>query len=236
MSVIIPAYNEAERLPLTLIDIERFLSKKKYRWEIVVADDGSTDNTREIVKKFSQFIKNIKLASNGLNKGRGAAIRLGMAAARGDFLVCMDADNSTKAEEIDKTISLLKKGYGVVVGSRFVKGSRIDKNLPLARRMAEFFLIRLSRILFLAGGVQDVFCGFKCFSEKAAGKIFSVAAIDGWAADTEILSLAKKFGYKIKEVPIFWNHDSRSKMRFIDYWGFVCQTFKIRKKLWSNTI
>ncbi len=171
LSVIIPAYNEAKRLPLTLIDIDKHLDEQEYSYEIIVVNDGSTDDTAEIVRRFIPLINNLKLIDNQENKGKGAVVRQGMLSAKGLWRLFMDADNSTSIVEFNKMIPYFKSGYSVVIGSRDVKGARLMPPQPFYKRILGNIGNLIIQI-FLVPGIWDTQCGFKCLSEEAAEKIF----------------------------------------------------------------
>jgi len=227
LSIIIPAYNEAESLPLTLIDIDRHLSKVEYSSEIIVVNDGSTDGTREIVERFSHLIKNLRLIDNNENHGKGYVVRKGMLAARGNFRVFMDADNSTSIDHFDKAFPYLREGYDIVIGSRALKDSKLKPPQPLIKRLVG----KLGNIFIRLVGLSqfhDTQCGFKCFSEEAAEKIFRLAQIDRWAFDVEILFLAKILNLKIKEIPVVWVNNFRTLVNFTDYFKTLVDVVKIK--------
>ncbi|MHB9019487.1 MAG: dolichyl-phosphate beta-glucosyltransferase [Minisyncoccota bacterium] len=233
LSVIIPAHNEAKRLPLTLIDIDKHLDEQEYSYEIIVVNDGSTDDTAEIVRRFVPLIANLRLIDNEENKGKGAAVRCGMLEAKGLWRLFMDADNSTSVVEFNKMIPYFKSGYDVVIGSRGVKGSRKMPAQPFYKDISG----RLGNLviqLFLLPGIWDSQCGFKCFSEDAAKRIFSLIKIERWGFDAESLALAKVFKYKIKELPVFWMNDLRTKVKFKDYLHVLFETVKVRWWLWRD--
>ena len=224
LSVVIPAYNEAKRLPLTLIDLDRHLSAKEFSYDITVVVSPGTDNTLEILKRFETIIKNLKVIPLIENQGRGLAVKTGMRAAKGNWRLVMDADNSTTIMEFEKMQPYLAD-YDILIGSRHVSGSQTDTPPPQGRRIIEAVGTWMLR-KFIAPGIHDTDCGFKCFSATTADKLFTLATSNGWTLDAEILSLALKAGYKIKEVPILWsyqtamNHDKRPYMKiFGEYLG-----------------
>ncbi|RJQ29583.1 glycosyltransferase family 2 protein [Candidatus Parcubacteria bacterium] len=231
LSIIIPAYNEAERLPATLVDIDKYLSTASYSSEILVINDGSKDNTAEIVTKMSAMVKNLKLVDNKVNRGKGAVVRQGMLVAQGDIRLFTDADNSTSMNHLDKMLPYVKEGFDVVIGSRAVKGSKLDPPQPIYRqipgKIGNFIIQTL-----LLWGIWDTQCGFKAFTARAAERIFERAKISGWGFDVEILSLAKKMGYRIKEVPIIWKNNPFSHLGPSAYLKTLIETFKIRLWLW----
>lgn len=234
LSIIIPAYNEAERLPLTLVDMDKRLSSVKYSYEILVINDGSTDNTAEIVRKMTSAIKNLKLIDNRINQGKGGVVKQGMLLAKGEYRLFTDADNSTSIDHFEKMIPYLTPddtsvvgGYDVVIGSRAIKGSKLEPPQPFYRQL----LGKLSNIIIQivnVPGIWDTQCGFKAFSEKAAEKIFSVSKINGWGFDIEALALARHFGYRTKEFPVHWVNDAKSHVKLSAYLKTFVENAKIR--------
>ncbi|MEK7195184.1 MAG: dolichyl-phosphate beta-glucosyltransferase [Patescibacteria group bacterium] len=243
LSVIIPAYNEAERLPGTLIDMDKRLSEAPYSYEILVVNDGSKDKTAEVVTNMAKAIKNLKLIDNDVNKGKGGVVKQGMLAAKGQIRLFTDADNSTSIDQFNSMVPYFsagggsayggKNGYDVVIGSRAVKGSRLDPPQPIYRQIPGKTGNLIIQVLLLPG-IWDTQCGFKAFTAEAAEKIFSKSMIVGWGFDVEVLSLAKKLGYRIKEVPVHWVNDLRSHVGASAYLKVLLETFKIRLWLWMN--
>lgn len=210
LSVVIPAFNEAKRLPLTLIDIDRHLSQKEFSYDITVVVSPSSDNTLEILKRFETIIKNLKVIPLIENQGRGLAVRTGMLSAKGNWRLIMDADNSASVMEFEKMQPYLDE-YEILIGSRYISGGQMEPAPPTMQRALEVIGNWLIRT-FIAKGVRDTGCGFKCFSAATADKLFSAAQSNGWALDAEVLSLALKSGYKVKEIPIFWSYQSGSNL------------------------
>jgi glycosyltransferase involved in cell wall biosynthesis len=244
LSVVIPSFNEAERLPNTLIAIDAYLSKVPYAYEIFVVNDGSKDNTAEIVRKMSIDIKNLALIDNEENKGKGAAVREGMLAARGKFRLFMDADNSTGIDHFEKMIPRFadgagfsseggERGYDVVIGSRAVPGARLDPPQPAVKRIlgkGSNLIIQITNI----PGIWDTQCGFKAFTSLAAETIFSLSRIDGWGFDIELLALARALHYQTDEIPVYWVNDPGSRVRLSSYLKVLAEDVKIRWWLWTN--
>ncbi len=233
LSVVIPAYNEAKRLPLTLIDIDKHLQEQEYSYEILVVNDGSTDATAEIVRRFSSLIDNLKLVDNLENHGKGWVVRQGMLAAKGTWRLFMDADNSTSVVEFNKMIPYFKGGYEVVIGSRDVKGAKLSPPQAFYKRwlgdLGNLFIQAL-----VLPKIWDTQCGFKCFSDEAAEKIFRLTKIDRWGFDVEALAIAKAMGYQIKEMPVFWVNDTRSHVSAKAYLQVLWEVVKVRWWLWRN--
>lgn len=227
LSVVIPAYNEAKRLPLTLIDVDRHLRKADYSYEIIVVNDGSKDSTAEIVSRFSNLMKGLKLIDNKENHGKGFVVRQGMLEAKGTLRLFMDADNSTSVDQFDKMLPYFKEGYDVVIGSRDIKGAELVPPQPFYKRMLGNIGNLIIQALLLPG-IWDTQCGFKCFSEEAAVKIFSIAKISRWGFDVEALALAKRMNYRIKEIPVRWVNDPYSHVKFYSYLSALWDVLKVR--------
>lgn len=231
LSVIIPAYNEEKRLPKTLKEISEYLARQKYQSEVIVVNDGSKDKTAEIVREFQKTVSNLKLIDNKINQGKGAVVRQGLLSAQGNFRLFTDADNSTPLSEIEKFWSEFEKGADIVIGSREIKGAILDPPQPLYRRfLGECFKI-FRKIIIGLWEIQDTQCGFKCFKKEVVERIMPKCKIDRFAFDPEILILAKKAGYKIKEVPIYWRNDPESKVKLRSVVKMALDLLKIRINL-----
>jgi len=231
LSVIVPAYNEEKRLPATLSDIDRYLSKQNYDYEIIVVSDGSTDNTVEIVKNLMAKNKNLRILDYKENKGKGFGVRQGMLEAKGEFRLFTDADNSTSIDQVEKMWPYFNESYDIVIGSRDVKGAILDPPQPLYRRLLGEIFGLLTNILCGTWGIKDSQCGFKGFTKKSAENIFPKCKIDRFAFDPEILIIGKKLGYKIREMPVHWKNDPKSKVKFKSMIKMGLDLLKIRWNL-----
>ncbi len=230
LSVIIPAYNEAHRLPKTLKEIDKYLIRQSYDYEIIVVNDGSKDKTAKVVGKLFPEIKNLRLIDNKENHGKGYVVRQGMLEAKGDYRLFTDADNATSIEQVEKMWPEFKKGYEIVIGSRDIKGAVIA--VPQAwyrRKLGDIFNL-IVQIISGLWGIWDTQCGFKGFTRKAVEEIFPKCQIDRWSFDVEILVIAKKLKYKIKEIPITWINDPESKVKFK---GMVNMLLEILQIKWN---
>jgi len=217
---------------LTLIDINKYLSSVDYDYEIIVADDGSRDATVETVKRFHNLIKNLRVIENKKNHGKGWVVRQGMLGAEGRWRLFLDADNATSVDQFSKMIPFLHD-YQIIIGSRDIKGAKLVPAQPFYRRWLGNIGNLVIQLLLLPG-IWDTQCGFKCFSEEAALKIFPLLKTSRWAFDVEALVLGKKLGYKIKEIPVVWVNDSRSKVKASAYFQVLWEVKKIRWWLWLN--
>lgn len=227
LSIIVPAYNEAERVPLTLLDIDKRLSEADFSYEILVVNDGSTDNTAEIVSKMAKTIPHLVLIDNKKNQGKGGAVRDGMLAAKGQYRIFTDADNSTSIDQFEPMLPFFKDGYEVVIGSRAVKGARLTPPQPFHRRI----LGRVSNLIIQAvnvPGIWDTQCGFKAFTAEAARRIFPLSRINGWGFDIELLALARSLGFRVREMPVHWVNDTASHVKLSAYLKVFIENVKIR--------
>lgn len=234
LSVIIPAYNEEERLPNTLKEIDEYLRQQSYESEILVASGGSTDRTCEVTKNLMGEIKNLKLLDLKESKGKGFVVREGMLVAQGEYRIFTDADNSTPLNEVEKMWSEFEKGFDIVIGSRDIKGAVLDPPQLWQRRLTGELFKLVRKIIVGLWEIQDSQCGFKCFTKKAAETIFPKCLIDRFSFDAEVLLIAKKLGFKIKEVPIYWKNDIYSKVKFKSMIDMALDLIVIRKNLISG--
>lgn len=226
ISIVIPAFNEEERLPLSLRKILDYFENRDETKEIIVVDDGSTDNTTAIITK--EF-PNVNLIKLGKNSGKGAAIRKGMLSANGNFILFCDADLSTPIYEIDKLSAKLNNGFDIAIGSRALDPSLIKLHQPFYREFMGKTFNKIVQVLTFAG-ISDTQCGFKMFKKDIAHKLFAQSVIDGFSFDVEILYLAHKANYKIAEVPVEWYNDAKTKVNpVIDSTKMLLEIFKIRK-------
>lgn len=233
LSIIVPAYNEAERIPATLLDMDKRLEHAPYSYEILVVNDGSKDNTAEVVRNMAKAVKNLKLIDNTENKGKGGVVRQGMLLAKGVIRIFTDADNSTSIDQFDQTIPLFKEGYQVVVGSRAAKGAKLDPPEPWWRELIGKALNLLVQALLLPG-IWDTQCGFKAFTAEAAQKVFEKSRLAGWGFDFEALALAKRMGYRIAQVPVHWVNDAKSHVKVSGGVQFLRDLALVRIWLWTG--
>ena len=209
LSIVIPAYNESERIIPTIGAIASYVSDMGFEWELIVADDGSKDNTVKLLQDLG-FV-NLQVLIADKNGGKGSAVQRGMLAAKGDYVLFSDADNSTPIQEINKMLATIKnEGFDVVVGSRATDGAS-ETNKSILRHILSNGLRMMVKYL-LGINVRDTQCGFKLFTEKAAKHLFSTQTITGFSFDLEILYLASKFNYKVSEVPVTWMDAPGSKV------------------------
>lgn len=232
LSVVIPAYNEETRLGPTLEQIVDYCERDQGRYEVVVVDDGSSDSTVEVARSIEAPTGEIRVIELGVNRGKGAAVRTGMLAARGDQVLFSDADLATPIEEVAKLQAKLAEGYDVAIGSRAVDGADIRVRQHPIRELAGRTFNVLVRVLVM-GGIKDTQCGFKLFTRDAATYLFTKAEMDGFVFDVEVLYLAKN-KYRVAEVPVIWHHVEESRVsRMAGAQTFV-DLARVRLKHWRS--
>ena len=212
ISLVIPAFNEERRLATTLVGAWDYLKGAFSSYEILLIDDGSTDATADLGYQFTRLNPAIRVLRTGRNRGKGAAVRLGVTNARGRLLLYADADGASRIDHLARLLAAVDEGADVAVGSRALTapGTRVRK---LWHRHAVGRIFNLLANLLAAPGIRDTQCGFKLFRAEAARAIFARQAIDGYAFDVEILMLAFQLGHRVVEVPIDWTHIPGSKVR-----------------------
>ncbi|MGL4304938.1 MAG: dolichyl-phosphate beta-glucosyltransferase [Mycobacteriaceae bacterium] len=201
ISVVVPTYNEEIRILPTVGAIATHMSSRSQPWELIIADDGSTDRTVGLLSELG--LANMKVLVAERNGGKGSAVRRGIQAARGDFVLFADADQSTPIEQIEQFLAeCTSGGCDVVIGSRAVAGSAVRGKSLLRRILSR----GLRTFVFALTGLRitDTQCGFKLFTAQAAQQLFSSQVVDGFSFDLEVLYLAKKAGLKVREVPVQW--------------------------------
>src|SRR5690242_7482262 len=208
-SIVVPAYNERARIGGTLEQIVDHLKQNAWAAEIVVVDDGSRDDTYNLVSQFALEHPQVRVIQNPGNQGKGYSVRNGMLNARGEVLLFTDADLSSPIAEATKLFAALDRGADVAIGSRWIDPSLQFQRQSLKRRiMSRTFNLYLRALLGFS--YRDTQCGFKAFTRRAAHMIFPLQQITRWGFDAEILYLAHRFHLKAAEVPVAWGHDERS--------------------------
>ena len=233
LSVVVPAYNEAYRLPNTLRRLHEYLAASSLTYEILVDLDGPTDATFDVVKRLSSEIECLKIIDRRSNRGKGYTVKEGMLAARGQIRLFTDADNSTDIVHFDKMKPLFDQGCDIVIASRN------EMDAPGAVQVVSQAWYKRAigrlgnRIVQIAAvpGIWDTQCGFKAFRAEAAERIFSQTTVDRWGFDIEVLALAQRLKYKIGIVPALWLNDDRSHVRMLDYLHVLGDTFTVRRNL-----
>lgn len=208
LSIIIPAHNEQNRLPDTLEQVFRFLNERSFTSEVIVVENGSSDRTYEVAQQFARQHQNLRVIQS--ERGKGAAVQRGMLAAQGQYRFMCDADLSMPVEEIIKFIPPALEDFDIAIASREAKGA-VRYNEPSYRHIGGRGINFIIQALILPG-LNDTQCGFKLFRAEVAQDLFSRQTLHGWSFDIELLYIARRHGYRIKEIPIHWYHFSDSKV------------------------
>jgi dolichyl-phosphate beta-glucosyltransferase len=211
LSVIIPAYNEAERIGPTLERVLAWGAGLGQTFDIIVVDDGSSDSTVEVASQFGQPVRVLK---NGSNRGKGYSVRHGVLDSRGTYVLFSDADLSTPIEDYDGLFAAIMSGNDIAVGSRALEDSNVTLHQPYYREAMGRTFNRIVRGLAVPG-IMDTQCGFKLFKGEVARELFAALTIEGFAFDVEVLFVAIRRGYRIAEVPVSWANDERSRVHAV---------------------
>lgn len=210
-SIVIPAYNERERIGATLERVLEHVAQQGWSAEVLVVNDGSRDDTAEIVRAYAARSPRVRLLENPGNRGKGYSVRHGMIAAAGNVLLFTDADLSAPITEAGKLFAALRGGAEVAIGSRWLQRELQVEKQPLYRQAAGRIFNQMLRAV-LGLRYKDTQCGFKAFTRRAAAAIFPLQRIERWGFDPEILFIAERLGLAVAEVPVEWAHDERSKI------------------------
>lgn len=219
LSIVIPAYNELDNLDKGILDdADCYLKTKKYDWEVIIVDDGSTDGSAEKISSWIKSHPGWSLIKNP-HQGKAASVKTGIIKAKGDYILFTDFDQATPLSEVEKLLPFIKKDYQIAIGSREVKGSR-RLNEPWHRHlMGKVFNFAVQTIVI--GGIHDTQCGFKLFTNQAAKDLFNNLIVYGngiekqaftGAFDVELLYIAQKRGFGIAEVPVSWRHVTTNRV------------------------
>lgn len=211
LSLVVPVYNEEKRFKKGLDTYFTYLTKQKYNWEIILVNDGSTDQTLDLVSEYIKNKKNVNFISYNQNRGKGYAICAGVKAALGEYILFADIDNSVPIETIESFFDLFKSGSTVIIGSRRVNGAFISKHQSLLREtLGRGFTLLVN--LLIDSKIKDATCGFKAFKNSTAQKIFNKITIYDWAFDAEIIYICRKYKIKIAQAPVVWTDVKGSKV------------------------
>ena len=237
LSIIIPAFNEQDRIPVTLTSIADYLAGAAWNAEVIVVDDGSTDQTVAIVEAMSYRFDRLRVLKSPFNGGKGRAVRLGMLAGVGRKRLFLDADNSTDVSELDRLLAAADSEPvepAVVIGSIAHHREFVGRQQSILRRLLGRTGNRIIQRAVLPG-IEDSQRGFKVFSADAADRIFAKCRVDGWAFDVEALAIARAYGYHVLEVPVNWSHCDNSRVRPGSYLQTLGDVMQIRHDLRTDS-
>jgi dolichyl-phosphate beta-glucosyltransferase len=213
-SIVIPAYNESARIGETLAHVLECVHKSGWQAEVIVVNDGSRDNTAAIIQEFAAKDPIVRLIENPGNRGKGFSVRNGILHAAGDIVMFTDADLSAPMEEAERLFDAIREGCDIAIGSRWLERKRQTIQQPLYRQFFGRCFNAVTRTI-IGLPFADTQCGFKAFRRHAAQTIFQLQRIERWGFDPEILFIALKRGYSIREVPVTWGHDERSRISYL---------------------
>jgi dolichyl-phosphate beta-glucosyltransferase len=232
LSVIIPSYKEGERIGRTLLEIEKYFNDKNYEWEIVVVVDGSPDNTAEIARNYMSRVRNLRVIDNKENHGKGYVVRQGLLEAKGKLRLFMDADGSTSITHLDKFLPEFKNGYDAVIGSRDIEGAFVQIHQAKYKEIMGDMGNWAIRIVLGLWKYPDTQCGFKILTDKAAEAVASRMVIDRFGFDYELIKLALKLGFKVKQLPVRWLNEEGSTVTLTGPNGYIQVFIDLFKTKW----
>lgn len=229
LSIVVPAFNEAAVIEQTVETLCRYVADHGLAAEIIVVDDGSTDETAALAEQaLSRWPLPSRVLRLNPNEGKATAVRKGMLEARGDLLLMTDADLSTPVEELPKLMQAVGEGADIAIASRAVRGARLDPPQPFVRLLVGKAYGLVRRLIILPR-IADSQCGFKLFTREAARDAFSRQTTKSWAFDAEVLYIAHRLGYRIAEVPVVWRNRPQSKVRVMrDLWKVLRDLLAVR--------
>ncbi len=236
LSVIVPAFNEERELSENIKKYNDYLRRQNYQYEIIIVNDGSTDNTADIAGRLESETPELRLIDNQINRGKGAAVSQGLLAARGEYRLFIDADNATSIDHVDKIWPQFKAGSDIVIGSRNPRdaaGAHQTKKQFLLKRVLGICGNRIFQFLIFPG-IWDTQCGFKAFTKTAVESIIPKATIGRWLFDIEILSIARQYNYNISKIPVHWANRSFSRVGVRGYFIAIFELLKIKFNLWKK--
>ncbi len=213
-AIVIPAYNERARIVPTLEAVVACVRHHGWDAEVIVVNDGSTDDTADLVRRFALTAPEVRLMENPCNRGKGYSVRSGLLHAQGEIAMFTDADLSSPIEEAERLFKAIAEGADIAIGSRWLETSRQTHRQPLYRQIFGRCFNLLTRMVMRLP-YADTQCGFKAFTREAAQTVFQLMTIERWGFDPEILFIARKRHFRVKEVPVSWGHDARTRISYL---------------------
>jgi glycosyltransferase involved in cell wall biosynthesis len=213
-SIVIPAYNESARIPATLDSVLACVRNHGWNVEVIVVNDGSSDNTAQVVLDIAKTAPELRLIENPGNHGKGYSVKNGILQALGDVVMFTDADLSSPMEEAERLFAAIAAGADIAIGSRWLESTRQTHRQPLYRQFFGRCFNAVTRAIMQLP-FADTQCGFKAFTRNAAQTVFQLQTIERWGFDPEILFIALKRGFHVVEVPVSWAHDARTRMSYL---------------------
>lgn len=232
LSVIIPAYKEGERIGRNLLEIDKYLKAKDFSYEILVVVDGSPDNTAEVSRNYAHQVANLRVIDNPENHGKGYVVRQGLLEAKGSLRLFLDADGSTSITHWDAFAAEFEKGADVVVGSRDLPDSYIQVHQPKHRELMGDMGNWLIRIVLGLWRFPDTQCGFKALTAEAADAVAGRMVVDRFGFDFELIVLAKKLGFEVRQLPVRWMNEEGSTVSLTGKNGFI----QVLIDLWKTRV
>lgn len=233
-SIVIPAYNEAERIASTLQRVLNYGGEQGWSLELIVVDDGSSDSTTDIVREYGRKSSGVQLLQNPGNRGKGYSVRNGMLHAKGEVMLFSDADLSSPIEEAEKLFAAVENGADLAIGSRWLRTELQTRRQPMHRQLFGRIFNLLLRIV-LGLSFKDTQCGFKAFSRRSAEVLFPLQQIERWGFDPELLFLAQRLGFKVVEVPVAWAHREGTRISPLrDGIRMFGEMLRIRWNAWTG--
>ena len=230
LSIVVPCYKEEKRLKKIIGAIKAYKKTKNFAIETVIVVDGSPDKTTDVARELTAEMDNVNIIDRQENRGKGYSVKEGVLAARGRYILFADADNSTPLQQVNKLLKFTD-GYDVVIGSRYCKDGRLAHPQPIHRIIGSRVLNIIIQLL-AARGIKDTQCGFKLFERNAAQQIFSKQTFDRFSFDIELLAIARKLGYRVKEAGITWYDDPHSTVNPIkDGLAMIRDAWQVRKNI-----
>jgi len=232
LSVIISAYKEENRISKSLLEMEKYLKSKNFTYEFIIIVDGSPDKTSEVIRNLQDKISNVRLFDNKINHGKGYGIRQGLLGSRGQYCLFLDADGSTSITHLDSFLPEFKNGYDIVIGSRDIEGAYVQIHQAKWKELFGDMGNWAIRIILGLWSYPDTQCGFKMLTNKAAKAVAKRMVVDRFGFDFEMIIIAKKLGFKIKQLPVRWLNEEGSTVKLTGPNGYTQVLIDLFKTKW----